>query len=176
MAPVPKILVVFFSRSGTTQLVGEAIARAAYADVEQLRETRSRRGISGWIRSGFEGTYRRSAATLPLEHELGAYDLVFVGSPTWNHALSSPVRGFLARERGALRDVALFATCLARGADRVIDQMAELLPEPPLARLVMRARDVKASPAVRVAELTEAALRAWEQRRAQRAVDASGNA
>lgn len=176
MTPAPKILVVFFSRTGTTRLVAEAIARAVQADIEPLREKRSRRGLIGWIRSGYEGTYRRSAPTLPLERNLRDYDLVFVGSPTWNGALSSPVRGFLERERGSLPRVALFATCLARGGDQVLAQMAELLTEPPLARLALRERDVRASPAVWVAELTEAALCAWEQRQARRVAAASGKA
>jgi len=58
----PKILVVFFSRTGTTRGVAEGIARATGADLEELREARSRLGILGWLRSGYEGTYRRPAS------------------------------------------------------------------------------------------------------------------
>lgn len=160
----PKTLVVFFSRTGTTRRLAESIARALDADLEELTEARSRRGVWGWLRSGYEGTYRRSAETLPLKHELARYDLVFLGSPTWNRSLSSPVRGFLERERTALKHVALFATCQGRGADMVLEQMAALLSTPPLARLAMLESDVRRGPAVEVGELTEAATEAWEQR------------
>ena len=169
-----KVLVVFFSRTGTTREVAQAIARASGADCEELRETRSRRGVLGWLRSGYEGTYRRSCEPLPLEHDVRAYDIVFVGSPTWNRALSSPVRGFLAKHRAALPHVALFATCQAHGAEDVLEQMSSLLDEAPLAKLALRDLEVKRSPAVQVGELVEAALEAWEARTAGRKLTQPG--
>jgi multimeric flavodoxin WrbA len=140
--------------------LADSIARAAHGQAEELRERRSRRGPIGWLRSGYEGTYRRSAETLPLQHDLAAYDLVFVGSPTWNRALSSPVRGFLERHGTELQSVALFATCAERGADDVIAQMSRLLAKPPLATLAMLERDVKRGPAIWVGETVEAAFAA----------------
>jgi flavodoxin len=165
----PKLLIVFFSRTGTTRRLAEHIARATGADVEELKESRSRGGILGWLRSGYEGTYRRSAQILPLRRRLSDYDLVFIGSPTWNRALASPVRGFLEQYSSALPSAALFATCQGRGASDVIEQMAALLKEPPLATLAMLESDVQSGPAVQVGELSEAALVAWEKKRNQKA-------
>jgi flavodoxin len=162
----PKVLVVYFSRTGTTRHLADSIARAAHGHLEELREHRSRRGPIGWLRCGYEGTYRRSVETLPLAHDLGAYDLVFVGSPTWNRSLSSPVRGFLERNGAQLKSVALFATCAERGADDVIAQMSRLVPRPPLATLTMLERDVKRGPAVWVGETVEAAIAALGHERA----------
>lgn len=130
--------------------------------MEELREPGSRRGILGWLRSGYEGTYRRSVKPLPLRRAPGDYDLVFVGSPTWSRALASPVRGFLAENAADLRHVALFATCSGRGATEVIAEMAALLGGAPLATLAMLERDVKRGPAVEVGEFIETALCAWE--------------
>lgn len=163
-ASQPKILVVYFSRTGRTREVAEAIARATGAELEELREARSRQGIWGWLRSGYEGTYRRAAQPLPLAREPQRYDVVFVGSPTWNRALSSPVRGFLQRHGASLPNVALFATCAERGADAVLNEMASLLPNAPLARLAMLEADVRRGPAVEVGELVESALVGWERR------------
>jgi flavodoxin len=163
---LPKVLIVFFSRTGTTRLLAEAIARATHGELEELRERRSRRGVIGWLRSGYEGTYRKAAEPLALRHDLGAYDLVFVGSPTWNQALSSPVRGFLRRNGAKLGNVALFATCGGRGSERVLAEMAELLPQPPLATLGMLENDVRHGAAVWVGELVEAALEAWSRKHA----------
>lgn len=156
---------VFFSRTGNTRCVAENIARATHADIEELREPRTRRGIIGWLRSGYEGTYRRCSEILPLERSLRDYDLVCVGSPTWNQALASPVRRFLTDHAGALPKVALFATCAGRGAAEVIAQMTEILAHPPLATLPMLERDVKYGPAVQVGEFVEAMLTAWERER-----------
>jgi multimeric flavodoxin WrbA len=161
----PKVLVVFFSRTGTTRSLAEHIARATRADVEELREHRSRRGIIGWLRSGYEGTYRLSSEILPLRRSLREYDLVYVGSPTWNQSLASPVRRFLADNAVVLPDVALFATCAGKGATQVMAQMTEMLTHPPLATLAMLQNDVKHGAAVQVGELVETALKAWESRR-----------
>lgn len=162
-ASFPKILVVYFSRTGTTQSVAEAIVRATGADIEALREPHSRRGLWGWLRSGYEATYRRAVEPLPLNHEPTDYDLVFVGSPTWNRALCSPVRGFLHRYGKALPNVALFATCAERGADAVLGEMASLVASKPLAQLAMLESDVRHGPAVEVGELIERSLVAWEK-------------
>ncbi len=163
----PKVLVLFYSRTGTTRHLAESIARALHADLEELRESRSRSGVLGWLRCGYDGAHHRSSETLPLQHELADYDLIVVGSPTWNGALSSPVRGFLERNRQRLPKVALFATCARDGSAKVLAEMAELLPSPPVATLGMLENDVKHGPAVWVGELAEAALTALESESAQ---------
>lgn len=164
----PRILVLYFSRTGTTRKLAESIAHATRADIEGLRERRSRRGIWGWLRSAYEGTYKRASEPLPLSRDLQDYDLVFVGSPTWNDALCSPVRGFLQRYGKSLRNVALFATCAERGADAVLQEMAELIASPPKAQLAIREYEVKRSAAVQVGELVEQALVAWEKQESAR--------
>jgi flavodoxin len=160
----PKVLVVYFSRTGRTRKVAEAIAQAADADLEELRESRSRRGILGWLRSGYEGSYRLSSHPLPPLREPNNYQVVIIGSPTWHRSLSSPVRGFLEQYGKSLTDVALFATCAQRGADEVLAQMAELLPKAPLATLQLRETEVVHGPAVEVGEFVESSLVSWEKR------------
>jgi len=156
---------VFFSRTGVTRRVAEALAHAVPADVEELREVRSRRGLLGYLRSGFEATTRRaSSELLPVQRDPRNYDLVLIGGPTWGAALSSPVRAYLEGQRQKLPDTGLFVTCAGREADTVLAQMSALLSKPPLATLTLRDVDVKRSPAVQVGEFLEQALVAWEKR------------
>lgn len=159
----PKALVVFFSRTGATRGVAEAIAHAAGGDLEELKELKSRLGLLGWLRSGYEGTYRLASDPLPLHHDPADYDIVFVGSPTWNKALSSPVRGFLQRHGARLPRVALFATCAGHGADQVVEQMLALVPQPAMAKLTFNEVELSSAPAMAVGAFVEAALLAWEQ-------------
>jgi menaquinone-dependent protoporphyrinogen IX oxidase len=160
----PKVLVVFFSRTGTTRKAAEALAHAAGADLEELRESRSRSGILGYLRSGYEATYRRPSSDLvPPQRDPRNYDIVFIGGPTWSASLSSPVRAYLERQRAALPDTGLFATCGGPRADAVLAQMSELLTKPALAKLTLPEAEVKRSPAVQVAEFLETALVAWEK-------------
>jgi flavodoxin len=163
-----KVLVVFFSRSGTTRKVAQALAHASGADVEELRESRSRGGIWGYLRSGYEATYRRSSPDLlPCQRDPRDYDLVFIGTPTWSASLSSPVRAYLEQQRSALSNTALFVTCGGPRADGVLAQMSGLLAKPPLATVALSEAEVKRSPAVLVGEFLEMALVAWEKQRSK---------
>jgi len=160
-----KILVVFFSRTGVTRKVAEALAHAASADVEELHEARSRRGFWGYLRSGFEATYRRpSSELLPLKRDPRRYDIVLVGSPTWSASLSSPVRAYLEQQGALLPDTGLFVTCAGPRADSVLAQMSSLLTKPALAKITLRDADVRHGPAVQIGEFLEAVLVAWEKR------------
>jgi len=47
-----KILVAFYSRTGHTRQVAEAIAAALDAELEAIEDVRPRLGIIGWWRSG----------------------------------------------------------------------------------------------------------------------------
>ena len=49
-----RILVVDYSRTGNTHLVAKAIAHDCGADLERIREVRSRRGLWGYLRSARE--------------------------------------------------------------------------------------------------------------------------
>jgi flavodoxin len=162
----PKTLVVYFSRAGHTRKVAEAVAHAAHADIEELRETHSRRGVFGWVRSDYEAAFKLSAHPLPLMRDLRKYQLVFLGSPTWHGALSSPVRGFLEQNGTSLNDVALFVTFPERGPGETIAQMSELVPRPPLSVLRISESDVNRGPAVEVGNFVEQTLLAWEERHA----------
>jgi hypothetical protein len=167
-SPAAKVLIVFFSRGGITRKVADALAHAAQADLEELREIRSRSGLWGYLRSGFEGTYRRpSLELLPIKHNPRDYDIVLIGSPTWSGSLSSPVRAYLERHGAALRNAGLFVTCGGSRADGVLAQMAALLPKPALATLTLQDSEVRCSPAVQVGEFLETALVAWEKHRSQ---------
>ncbi len=50
-----RILVVDYSRTGNTHLVAKAIARGCGADLERIRDVRSRRGIVGLYPLGARG-------------------------------------------------------------------------------------------------------------------------
>jgi menaquinone-dependent protoporphyrinogen IX oxidase len=166
--PTPKVLVVFFSRSGTTRKVAQALAHAAGADLEELRESRSRGGFWGYLRSGYEATYRRSSSDLlPTLCQPRDYDVVFVGSPTWSASVSSPVRAYLEQQRAALPETALFVTCGGPRSDAALAQMAALVAKPPLAQLALPEPEVKRSPAILVGEFLEKTLLAWESRRSK---------
>ena len=136
------VLVVYYSRSGTTRVLADLIAAALDADVEELHDVRERKGVRGWIRSAVEATLSRPAAILPQRRDPSHYDLVVVGTPVWNARVSSPVRAWLEGNVARLPPVALFATMGGRGGEDAVAQMVGLIGKPARATLVARSDDV----------------------------------
>jgi flavodoxin len=138
-----RVLVVYYSRTGTTKKVASAIAQALSADLEQIADPMPRGGILGYLKSGFDATLKRATPIAAPKLSPRPYDLVVVGSPTWNASVATPVRTYLMRERGLLGAVAFFATCGGRGGDRVVGEMAQIAGIVPAATLVLRQGDVE---------------------------------
>ncbi|BDG02673.1 flavodoxin family protein [Anaeromyxobacter oryzae] len=165
----PRILVAHYSRSGRTRRIAEELAEALGADLEPIRDRTDRRGIVGYLRSGFESLL---AASGPIErpaHDPGRYDLVVVGTPVWASGLSTPVRTWLWMEHDRLPRVAFFLTHGGSGAARVFGQMTRLAGKP-VATLALREgeidRDRHAEKlAAFAAEVQQRAARAARRRR-----------
>ena len=85
-----RILVVFFSRSGTTRKLASAIAASLGADLEEICDYSDRRGVGGYIRSLIDAVGKRSVEIVPGGHDVAAYDLVVVGTPVWAGMPSAP--------------------------------------------------------------------------------------
>jgi menaquinone-dependent protoporphyrinogen IX oxidase len=137
-----KTLVVCYSRTGNTRAVATEIAKAMDGDLDLVISRENREGMIGWLRCAFDATFERETQIAHPARKVYDYDLVVVGTPTWNAALSSPIRSYLVRHASHIRAVALFATCNGRGADRAIEQMSVLCGREPLASLVVRSADI----------------------------------
>lgn len=138
-----RILVVYFSRTGTTRKVAEAIARGLGADIEAIPEPKDRVGLRGYLRSLFDATLSRWVPIGPIGRDPTRYDLVVVGTPVWGWSVSAPVRAFLSNHARRLSKVAFFVTEGGRGDRRVFDQMAQVLAAEPVATLALLQRDVE---------------------------------
>lgn len=141
-----KVLIVFYSRSGNTAQLADEIRQklelsAVQSDIERLHEQHDmRRGIAGFVRSGFAARLAHATELKPLEHDPANYDLVAIGTPVWAGSVSVPVRTFLEEHQGRVKEVAFFLSHGGTGRRRVFRQMAELCRREPVARLSVRER------------------------------------
>jgi len=142
---MPRILVVYFSRTGHTRRIAEEIARRCDADVEGIEEARSRRGFFGYLRSAREAYKKVAVEIQPLRYAPSSYDVVVLGTPVWAGHLSSPMRAFLRAHAAEIASCALFCTLGGSGAERTLAEMAELLGRPPLATLAVTEGELKRS-------------------------------
>src|SRR5262249_55236616 len=137
-----RILVVYYSRTGTTRKVAESVAAALQCGSEEIVEDRSRRGNLGYLRSLFEAIRKVPSHTIAEPEDPSTYDLIVIGPPVWAWSVSSPVRAYMTAARTRLPAVAFFCTMGGAGAEKAFAQMQALAGKSPAACLAVKAHDV----------------------------------
>jgi menaquinone-dependent protoporphyrinogen IX oxidase len=140
--PAPKILVIFYSRSGTTRRIAQALSSALGGSLEEIAEDRGRNGLLGYCRSVFEARRKRSANIRPARNDPRSFDLVVIGTPVWAWSVSSPVRAYLTANKDRLPTVAFFCTLGGAGSETVFAQMQDIVGKAPRATCAITARDI----------------------------------
>jgi flavodoxin len=129
-----KCLVVFYSRTGRTREVAEGISKALRCDTEEIKEAGSRKGVLGFLRSGFEAYLKRLPSINEPGHDPSSYDLVVIGTPTWASNISSPVRAYMSRYRARFKKSAFFRTGFSEN-EKVFKDMEALCGKKPIRTL-----------------------------------------
>ena len=135
------ILVVYYSRSGMTKKIAQAIAEKLGADQEEIISLEERKGLTGYLKSGQEAAQKKLAKIKPPEKKVGDYDLVIVGTPVWVGTMSSPVRTYLNSNLGRFRTVAFFTTQGSIKDQKVFKELTEVLGKDPIATLKVKTKE-----------------------------------
>ncbi len=136
-------LVVFYSRTGTTKKVGEAIATALNCDSEELVDTRKRSGPIGFLRSGREAQSKQLTVLQPVRYDPSLYDIVILGTPNWAHTMSSATRTYITENKSKFTSVAFFCTQGGDEEKSVFDDMEALCGKQPVDTLAIRQNEVR---------------------------------
>jgi len=137
-----KILVVFYSRSGRTKKVAEAISDILKCDKEEIFDTKNRKGIPGFLSAGTDANLRRLTAIKEIKNNPSLYDLVIIGTPIWSSNISTPIRTYLFLYKEEFKKVAFFCTRLGLDFKKVFDDMKNLSQKTPIALLELTSREV----------------------------------
>ncbi len=134
-----KQLVAYFSASGTTARVAKDLAKAAGADLYEIRpETPYTRADLNWqdknSRSSLEMWDKNSRPTLAdRDANIAEYDTVFVGFPIWWYVAPTIINSFLEAYDFSGKKIVLFATSGGSGFGKAV---AGLQPSAPDAEIV----------------------------------------
>lgn len=137
-------LIVYYSRSGVTARVANELARICGADLEPIRDIRSRSGVGGYWRSAWQALRQIPAEIEAPRHDPADYPFVVLGTPVWAGHVSAPMRSYILQQRAHFRRVAVFCTMGGSGGQKVLDAMASLCGKPPVTRLCLRQGEVLA--------------------------------
>ncbi|RDJ99752.1 flavodoxin family protein [Paraburkholderia lacunae] len=138
-----KVLVVYFSRTGTTRLLAQAVAKMLCADLEEICDRSNRAGVAGYLRSLVDIIRKRPVEIVPAGRDVATYNLVVIGTPVWASSVSAPVRSYLVENRARLPHVAFLCSFGGRGADKAMTEMRELAGKPAIAECKVTAAQAR---------------------------------
>ena len=125
-----KALVVFYTRTGTTKKLAEAIAKAIKADIEELIDKENRKGVLGYLKSGRDAARRKFTTIEKAKKDPSKYDVVIIGTPVWAWNMCPAVRTYINENKNKLKKVAFFCTQGGSGAEGTFKEMEKISKNP----------------------------------------------
>jgi flavodoxin len=120
-------LVVYYTRTGKTKFVAEAIASKLGADIEEIVDLKKREGKLGWITAGGDALRKKLAEIAPTKKVPADYDLIVIGTPIWASSPTPAIRTYISQNNLSSKKVALFYT-FDSGLKQAGEKTRELLP------------------------------------------------
>lgn len=136
-------LVVFYSRTGNTKQLAELISKEGNWKFEEIIDTKKRKGIIGFLKSGYEATRKKLTIIKELENNPALFDLLILGTPIWNKRMSTPIRTFIVQNKSKMKKIAFFCAEGSKGGFKTFENMAELCEMQPTATLEITEKDIK---------------------------------
>ncbi len=121
-------LVVYFSRSGNTELMAKEIAKIKNAHVLRLEADSYKIGLLGWVNAMKDA--RNTEATIsPSNIDLSLYDTIYIGSPIWLYSPAPPIWEFVKKNDFTNKNVILFNSLNSKFEQKYIDDFSRLVAE-----------------------------------------------
>ena len=130
-----KVLVTYFSASGVTAGAAETLARAAGADLYEIRPAQA------YTKEDLDWNNKQSRSSLEMTDETsrpdmadndshaGGYDVVFIGFPIWWGVAPRVVNTFIESNDLTGKKIVIFATSGGSGIDYAINDMKKRYPQ-----------------------------------------------
>ena len=138
-----KSLIVFYSRTGITKKVAEAISEILECDIEEIRDTKNRKGALGYLASFKDAVSKKLTTIEEIKKNPASYDLVIIGTPVWIYTMSTPIRAYISQNKQTFQEVAFFCTQHVSSSNSTFRDMSELCGKKPAVLLELKTKDVK---------------------------------
>ena len=130
-----KTLVAYFSASGTTAAVARRLAKAAHADLFEIRPAvpYTHADLDWTNKHSRSSVEMRDSASRPAMAEacqsLAAYDKIYLGFPIWWYVAPTIVETFLESGDFTGKTVVPFATSGGSGMGRTVEVLRHICPD-----------------------------------------------
>lgn len=119
-------LVVYFSRSGNTELMAMEIAKIKEAHVIRLESDSYKIGFLGWV-NAMKDARNQEAVILPSNIDLSNYKTIYIGSPIWLYSPAPPVWEFVKQNDFTNKKVILFNSLNSKFEQKYIDEFSQFV-------------------------------------------------
>ena len=146
-----KILVAYFSATGTTAAAAENLAKAAKADIVEIKPCVPYIAADlDWqdksSRSSVEMKDKNSRPEIvPVSADISSYDTFFVCFPIWWYTAPTIVKTFLESADFSGKKIVLFATSGSSSLGKTASDLKEILPD---STVVKDGRMINGAPSV----------------------------
>jgi flavodoxin len=123
-----KILVTYYSRTGTTKVVGEYLVRELGAAIDEIVDLKERLGPANYMRAARDAKGMK-ATKIRYEKDPADYDVVIIGAPIWWSNLPPAPRTYLNSHSLKGKKVAFYITSQSEDRESVFNQLRELTPD-----------------------------------------------
>ena len=149
------VLVVYYSLTGHTAQLAEAVASLLNADTEVLEDQRAWNGFLGYLKLAHDVLRKVEPRLAPVVHDPADYDLVVLAGPVWVSRMCSPTVAYALQHKEHFTRTALL--CTSRSGepgypDRCMSSLIEATGIKPVAALGLSHKDIAGDHAQAVAD------------------------
>ena len=143
-----KTLIVYYSRTGVTKRVAEALAKTVDADTAEIRCEAYRPGFPRLIKAIMDAGRRKPSAPIDPPHpDYARYGAIVIAAPVWAGRPAPPLQAWLETKPPLPEHVALMVTYAGDPAiDKAEETVAALIGRPVEASFSLAQRDAKGEP------------------------------
>lgn len=140
-----KVLVVYYSKSGTTKKLAQKLSAEINADTEEIIDKKNRSGLINWLLAGKDGMQRAPTDIDPIKNNPANYDVVLIGGPLWGFRGIAPAsRTYLLQNKDKIKQVAFFMTRGGKpSSDSALNDLKEVYGKPVLGTLDIMQKDLE---------------------------------
>lgn len=144
-----KVLVVYYSRTGTTRKLAQKLSVQLNADIEEVVDKKNRSGLIGWLYGGRDGMKRIPTEIDLIKNNPSDYDVVLIGGPLWGFKGIAPAsRTYLLQNKDKIKQVAFFMTRAGKSpSSPALDDLKEVYGKAVIATLDLRQKELESTEA-----------------------------
>ena len=123
-----KTIVIYFSRSGNTEVMAYTIAEVKRGKLINLVAEDYKIGFRGWINAMIDAR-KTTTVIKPEKVDLTEYDTLYIGAPIWLYSPAPPVFEFVSKNDLTGKKVILFNSMNSKFEQKYIDKFKNMVEE-----------------------------------------------